>query len=110
MFGTMNLKPVPRKVEPLNPHELFMSWSDESEYSVPYVELRYSCPCAGCVDEHTGKRMIRRESINPDVRPTGVQPVGRYALQFQWTDGHATGIYHYDRLFELCQTAGKKLR
>jgi DUF971 family protein len=31
-----------------------------------------------------------------------VTPVGRYALQFTWNDGHATGIYHYDRLYELC--------
>ena len=103
------LKPVPKRIEPFSPHELFLSWSDHSEYSLPYAELRYQCPCASCVDEHTGQRIVDRASINPDVRPTGVQPVGRYALQFNWSDGHATGMYHYDRLFELCQAQGRKL-
>jgi DUF971 family protein len=101
--------PVPTKIEPYSPTELYMQWAGEISYSVPYTEVRYFCPCAGCVDEHTGKRLIKRESVKADVRPTGVQPVGRYALQFNWNDGHATGIYHYDRLFELCQTQGRKL-
>jgi DUF971 family protein len=32
-----------------------------------------------------------------------VQPVGRYALQFSWSDGHDTGIYSYALLRRLCQ-------
>ncbi len=102
---TPQAKPNPVKVEPFSPKELLIAWSDGKECTLPYAELRFHCPCASCVDEHTGQRIIRRESINPDIRPTGVQPVGRYALQFRWSDGHATGIYHYDRLYELCQQA-----
>jgi DUF971 family protein len=108
MSSPVPSKPTPRKVEPASPKEILIRWSDGIECTIPYVELRFQCPCASCVDEHTGQRIIRRESINPDVRPTGVQPVGRYALQFSWSDGHATGIYHYDRLYELCQSAGKQ--
>jgi DUF971 family protein len=101
-------KPIPTQVEPFSPKEIRIAWSDGMECTLPYAELRFQCPCASCVDEHTGKRIIRRESINPDVRPTGVQPIGRYALQFTWSDGHGTGIYHYDRLHELCQQARQK--
>jgi DUF971 family protein len=31
------------------------------------------------------------------------QVVGRYALNFQWSDGHAEGIYTFDFLRQLCQ-------
>src|SRR5437016_3270194 len=100
---------TPKKVEPFSPHELFLSWSDGRDFSVPYTEIRYFCPCASCVDEHTGKRVIQRSSVNPDIRPMEVHPVGRYALQFNWSDGHTTGIYHYDTLYSICTSQGRKL-
>lgn len=101
--------PTPTQVEPYSPTELLIRWADESAYRVPYTEVRYYCPCAGCVDEHTGERLIQRTSIQATIKPTRVEPVGRYALQFGWSDGHATGIYHFDRLFELCQNLGQKV-
>jgi DUF971 family protein len=100
---------TPIKIEPLSPTALFIEWNNQEKYSVPYVEIRFYCPCAGCVDENSGQRTIQRSSIIPDIRPTNVQLVGRYAIQMTWSDGHNTGMYHYDRLFELCQKQGKKL-
>jgi DUF971 family protein len=99
---------TPTKVEPLNATEILIAWNDGAEFSAPYFEVRYFCPCAGCVDEHTGKRTIKKESIRPEVKPVSVQPVGRYAIQFTWSDGHATGIYHFETLRKICETAGKK--
>ncbi len=32
-----------------------------------------------------------------------VQPVGNYALQMKWGDGHQTGIYTYDYLRQICE-------
>jgi DUF971 family protein len=101
--------PTPTKIEPLNPSEMLLGFSNSDEYSVPYVELRFLCPCAACVDEHTGRRIIKRESVRPDIRATGVQLIGRYAVQINWSDRHNTGMYHYDRLFEIAQKLGKKL-
>jgi len=103
----MQLTPV--RIEPLSPIEMFISWNNGELFSVSYVELRYYCPCAGCVDEHSGQRTIQRSSISPEIRPADVQLVGRYAIQISWSDGHATGMYHYDRLYELCQKQGRKL-
>ncbi len=37
-----------------------------------------------------------------EVRATDVKPVGRYALNFVWSDGHDSGIYTYSLLRELC--------
>ncbi len=100
-------KPTPTQVEPQGTTEMLLAWSDGKGFIIPYVELRFQCPCASCVDEHTGKRVLKREQVAPDVRPLGVQVVGRYALQFNWSDGHSTGMYHFDRLYELCVGAGR---
>jgi len=84
-------------------------WNDGTAYLVPFVELRFQCPCANCVDEHSGVRILRRDQVAADVRPTDVQLVGRYAIRMQWSDGHSTGIYHYDTLFHICAKLGQKL-
>ena len=100
---------IPTQIQPLSPLELFVEWNTGEKFSVPYIELRYHCPCAGCVDEMTGQRTLRRESLQPTVRPNGVELVGSYALHFAWSDGHTTGMYGFDRLWELCEAFGKKL-
>ena len=33
----------------------------------------------------------------------GIEPVGSYALQLVWGDGHRTGIYTYDYLRQICE-------
>jgi DUF971 family protein len=76
-------------------------WGDgvRSEYEPRFLRLR--CPCAGCVDEMTGIRTLRPESVADDVYPLAIEYVGRYALQFTWSDGHRTGIYPYELLRRL---------
>jgi DUF971 family protein len=100
---------TPTTIEQFSPTEMRLRWNSGEEYALPYLELRYQCPCAGCVDEHSGKRTVQRASIAADVRPVSVQLIGRYALQITWSDRHDTGMYHYDRLFELCQQSGRKV-
>lgn len=97
---------APTKIEPLDPSQILIAWNDRAEFAVPYLDIRFYCPCAVCVDEHTGKRVIQKESIKTDVKPTAVEPVGRYAIQFTWSDGHSTGIYHFETLRKICETAG----
>jgi DUF971 family protein len=101
---------IPTSVQPFSPFDLFLGWNDGSSYSLPYHELRYQCPCAHCVDEHTGRRMIERDQIRPEVRVTAVDVMGRYAVQFTWSDGHRTGIYPFERLWDLCQSSGVLLK
>ncbi len=100
---------IPTQIEPYSPTEMMIAWNGGQKFAVPYVEIRFYCPCAGCVDEHTGRRTIDKSSINPSIRPTQVQVVGRYAIQITWSDGHDTGMFHYDRMLELCQKQGKTL-
>ena len=60
--------------------------------------LRLACPCAGCVEEWTRKKLPSLDEVPDDVRPVRFQTVGRYAIQPTWSDGHKTGIYSFQDL------------
>lgn len=81
---------------------LRIRWADghESVYLPRY--LRLLCPCAGCVEEMSGRRLLSPDAVPADVYPLAIHYVGRYALQFQWSDGHDTGIYSYELLRRVC--------
>lgn len=100
---------TPTRVEGFSPTEMRLQWNTGEDFAVPYVEMRFDCPCAGCVDEHTGRRTLKRESISAEIKPKAAAPVGRYALAIGWNDGHDTGMYHFDRLYELCRDHGRRL-
>ena len=113
----MQTQLIPQKIEPRksnqNPpeptKEIEITWNTGETFALPYLDLRYYCPCAACVDEHTGKRTVKRESLNPEVRLTGAQVVGRYGLHLKWSDGHSTGMVHFDNLYELCKNLGTRI-
>ncbi len=81
---------------------LEIRWQDGhvSVYEPRY--LRLNCPCAGCVDEMTGQRTLVPAMVPDGVHPTAIHYVGRYALQFLWSDGHDTGFFSFDYLRRLC--------
>lgn len=73
-------------------------WGDGETTFHGAFELRSCCPCAGCVEEWTGRRTASLESVPRDVRPVTIRGVGRYALQPVWSDGHRTGLYPFKEL------------
>ena len=48
--------------------------------------------------------MLKAESISDNIEIRDISIVGRYALNFRWSDGHETGIYSFRYLRELCET------
>lgn len=100
---------TPIRIEPFNAWEMLLTWNTGERIHVPYRELRFACPCAACVDELSGQRTLRLETIPNDIKPTSATVVGKYALQISWSDGHETGMYHFDRLWELCQARGQSV-
>jgi ATP-binding protein involved in chromosome partitioning len=83
------------------PRELRIVWNDGTESSYPYDFLRNHCPCALCVDEWTGQRRSLILLLPSNFRPMKVEPVGNYAVQISWSDGHNSGIYSFRYLKEL---------
>ncbi|MEP6923721.1 MAG: DUF971 domain-containing protein [Pyrinomonadaceae bacterium] len=78
-------------------------WADETENRFDARTLRMSCACAGCINEWTGEKMLKPEMIAPDVKIEHIGIVGRYALNFHFSDGHETGIYSFKYLRELAE-------
>jgi DUF971 family protein len=81
-------------------------WSDGSIRCVSFAELRKACPCATCNEERKRppnpfKVLSAREVAAGAPRPTAMKPIGRYAYQLVWNDGHDTGIYPLPLLYEL---------
>jgi ATP-binding protein involved in chromosome partitioning len=82
--------------------EVRILWKGGHESIYTGYALRVGCRCAICVDEISGDKRLREESISRHVRPLSIDPVGRYAIRFHWSDGHSTGIYTFEHLRELC--------
>ena len=94
--------PVPREIGRANQHDIKVTWQDGHVSVYPARQLRLACPCAGCVDEVTGKRRLTAKAVPEDVEPLKVDLVGRYAVSVAWSDRHRTGIYAFDLLRKLC--------
>ena len=102
---------VPAGVEPTEDGErLRIDWRDGHRSEYPPRYLRLQCRCAGCVEEMSGRPVLIPASVPADVYPLGIRYVGRYALRFDWSDGHATGIYPFGLLREICPCAECGLR
>src|SRR5579863_2076406 len=92
---------------------LEIDWRDGHKSAWSFAWLREACPCATCNEE---RAKAGRKPGQPRRKPTAVLPmyapppkpasahaVGRYALQFNWLDGHAAGIYSWEYLRRVCQ-------
>lgn len=74
------------------------TWPDGRRQVLTAFDLRLACPCAECEDEITGERTLRAEDVDPEVTAVSFGRVGRYGVQFEWSDGHNAGIYSYEHL------------
>jgi len=89
--------------------ELAIKWDDGTESYIPLAALRRSCPCAGCKGEMDIMGNVYKNPERP-LAPNAfelkrISPVGGYALQPVWADGHDTGIFSFDYLRHV---AGQK--
>ena len=95
--------PRPKSVEPTEDGQrLRIVWGDGHVSEYRPRALRLICPCAGCVEEMTGRPLLNPAAVPEDVMPEAIHYVGRYALRFRWSDGHETGIYPWDLLRRSC--------
>jgi DUF971 family protein len=75
--------------------EVSIKWSDDTETKYSAAQLRRACPCATCVNEWTGEKIIRDENVADDLKFNHISIVGRYALNFHFADSHDTGIFSF---------------
>jgi DUF971 family protein len=92
---------------------LEIDWADGHKSAWGFAWLRDVCPCATCVDERTqqGRKLgqpkpapaVLLPMYTPPPKPASAHAVGRYAIQFNWADGHSGGIYSWEYLRRVCQ-------
>jgi DUF971 family protein len=87
---------------------LEITWQDGQICQYPLAHLREACPCVECRGGHQFMGMEYAPDDLLQLKPrrsatvTELHPVGNYALQPVWDDGHSTGIYTWDYLRHLC--------
>ncbi len=108
--GNQPVHPVNLAVE--GDDRLAIEWSDGVRHVLSWAKLRSNCPCAACRVEREKPPplfpVLKLEEAQPP-RPTAIEPVGRYAYQFTWNDGHSSGIYTFEVLRLLGEQAAATL-
>jgi DUF971 family protein len=82
--------------------ELAVKWDDGAESFIRLETLRRCCPCAGCRGEVDVLGNLYRSPAQP-LPPNAlvlrrVAPVGGYAVQPVWGDGHNSGLFTFEYL------------
>jgi ATP-binding protein involved in chromosome partitioning len=95
----------PRGFKPTAAGALEVEWADGTKTVLNPYQLRLNCPCAACVDENTGRPILDVKRVPLDVKVKEVHPVGNYGLAPRFSDGHETGIYTFERLKALAESA-----
>jgi DUF971 family protein len=87
----INLHQKSRKLE--------ISYSDGQRFELSYEFLRVHSPSAEVQGHGPGQGVL--QIGKQDVMITHIEPVGRYAIQPTFDDGHDTGIYSWETLYDL---------
>ncbi len=80
--------------------ELELSYPDGANYRLSCEFLRVHSPSAEVKGHGPGQEVLQSGKL--DVAITAIRPVGNYALQLVFDDGHDTGLYSWDYLHQLC--------
>jgi len=78
---------------------LEVSFSDGQTFRIPFELMRVYSPSAEVAGHGPGQEVL--QTGKRDVTLTGLEPVGNYAVQPTFSDGHDSGIYAWDYLYFL---------
>ena len=87
---------------------LEIAFSDGKSFRLPYELLRVYSPSAEVKGHGPGQEVLQTGKRSVEIR--SLEPVGSYAVQPIFSDGHTTGIYSWDYLYELGENQEKLWR
>ncbi len=76
-----------------------IAFDDGENFALSYEYLRVHSPSAEVQGHGPGQGTLQLAKENVTI--TGVEPVGSYAIQPTFDDGHDTGIYSWETLYDL---------
>jgi DUF971 family protein len=78
---------------------LDIAFDDGAAFAIPFELLRVYSPSAEVKGHGPGQEILQVGKRDVGIR--GVEPVGNYGIKPLFTDGHETGIYTWDYLYQL---------
>jgi DUF971 family protein len=87
---------------------LEIAFADGKSFRLPYELLRVYSPSAEVKGHGPGQEVLQTGKRSVEIR--SLEPVGSYAVQPIFSDGHTTGIYSWDYLYELGENQEKLWR
>lgn len=78
---------------------LEISFSDGAEFRIPFELMRVYSPSAEVMGHGPGQEVL--QTGKREVSVVGMEPVGNYAVQPTFSDGHDSGIFSWDYLYFL---------
>jgi DUF971 family protein len=103
--------PQPTAIERDGPFGLTILWSDGNRRRYSAERLRGACPCATCREKRAAEAPTRPGNsrqlpvLGPKetepMRVIGMQPVGHYAYQINFSDQHNSGLFTFEHLLQL---------
>ncbi len=100
MSGLTKQTPIPTGiVVHSKTRALELQYPNDQTYRIPFELLRVYSPSAEVQGHGPGQETL--QTGKRDVTILAIEPVGHYALQLNFSDGHNTGLYSWDILHDL---------
>jgi DUF971 family protein len=100
MAGLDKNTPVPTEIKLHQQSRLMeLRFADGAHFSLPYEYLRVFSPSAEVRGHGPGQEVLQTGKRMVEI--SGIEPVGNYAVKPAFSDGHDSGIYSWDLLYDL---------
>jgi DUF971 family protein len=100
MSGLDETTPIPTEIKLHQvSRKLEIAFNDGARFELPYEFLRVYSPSAEVRGHGPGQDVLQLGKKNIGIK--SVEPVGSYAVTLTFSDGHDTGIYSWEYLYEL---------
>ncbi|MBY0236826.1 DUF971 domain-containing protein [Roseateles sp. PN1] len=100
MAGLNSSTPTPTEITVHQQSRLLeVAFSDGARFQIPFELMRVYSPSAEVKGHGPGQETL--QTGKRDVNITALAPVGHYAVQPQFSDGHESGLYSWEYLYEL---------
>jgi DUF971 family protein len=100
MAGLDSSTPLPRDITVHQQSRILeVSFSDGATFQIPFELMRVYSPSAEVQGHGPGQEVLQTGKREVDV--VALEPVGNYAVQPSFSDGHESGIYSWDYLYYL---------
>ncbi len=96
----MNSKPKPTDIKLHTVSKVLeVTFEDGAQFNLPCEYLRVYSPSAEVRGHGPGQEVLQLGKENVNI--INIEPQGNYAVKLHFTDGHDSGLYSWDLLYEL---------